>query len=441
MKLDREEAHPGYWPSPWPVECGGNRRQKAARGRLDASARVQVKTRNNERWNVMIVRRDPGEWYLQGTMPAFVGPPPFGWVEKIDPITLEPIVSSPKLPCGDHVWCGSILAHADGSLVTVNGNYMHRLAPDCEVLVERRLPVDQAHNGLLALSDGTLATKDLRLEGQGLSTITLLEAGSLEVIGEPVQLPEGSMGRIASDREGDLDWIYVAGTEHLYRLKWDGVQLELDPDWQPRYRAAGGQQGLAWDSCLSDGSVWLMDNGDITSIREIFGTHPNGRLPMESRKRLSWRLPAPWEGTQRLIRVSCENGSEQSVAAPFDKPGGGIIAPPVHVPEVDITVVWDSVNGGIAGLRRDGDRSEVVWTANARPSMQPVVFPESSELVINDFTEAGSDDLIVLDLETGRTKCRVATGARLANGMFLTAGDDRDVYYCTTGTLARVSWE
>lgn len=39
MKLDREEEHPGYWPSPWPVECGGNRRQKAAKGRLDASAR------------------------------------------------------------------------------------------------------------------------------------------------------------------------------------------------------------------------------------------------------------------------------------------------------------------------------------------------------------------------------------------------------------------
>ena len=72
--------------------------------------------------------------------------------------------------------------------------------------------------------------------------------------------------------------------------------------------------------------------------------------------------------------------------------------------------------------------------------MQPVVFPESGELVINDFTEAGSDDLVVIDLETGGIKSRAATGATVANGMFLTAGDDRDVYYCTSGTLARVSW-
>jgi hypothetical protein len=80
----------------------------------------------------MIVRRDPGEWFLQGTMAAFFGPAPYGWIERIDPETLAPLATSPQFPCGDHVWCGAILAHADGSLVTVNGNYMHRLGPDCE---------------------------------------------------------------------------------------------------------------------------------------------------------------------------------------------------------------------------------------------------------------------------------------------------------------------
>ena len=31
----------------------------------------------------MVVERDPGEWFLGGTMPAFAGPPPYGWVERI----------------------------------------------------------------------------------------------------------------------------------------------------------------------------------------------------------------------------------------------------------------------------------------------------------------------------------------------------------------------
>ena len=84
MNRDRDETHPGYWDSPWPVECGGNRRQKAGFGRLDADRGTPTVTLvENQRWNVMTVRRNPGEWYLGGTMPAFSGPPPFGWVQRL----------------------------------------------------------------------------------------------------------------------------------------------------------------------------------------------------------------------------------------------------------------------------------------------------------------------------------------------------------------------
>jgi hypothetical protein len=71
----------------------------------------------------------------------------------------------------------------------------------------------------------------------------------------------------------------------------------------------------------------------------------------------------------------------------------------------------------------------------------PVGFPDSAELVINDFTDEGSDDLIVVDVRTGELLDRVPTGSRIANGMFLTAGGNRDVFYCSTLALARVVWE
>ena len=64
----------------------------------------------------------------------------------------------------------------------------------------------------------------------------------------------------------------------------------------------------------------------------------------------------------------------------------------------------------------------------------------SGEPVINDFTVDGSDDVIVVDIATGELVDRVATGSRIANGMFLTAGADRDVFYCTTTTVAHISW-
>ena len=57
---------------------------------------------------------------------------------------------SPRLPCGSHVWCGSILAHANGAVYSVNGSYLHKLdADDLSVLVERQLPADRSHNGML----------------------------------------------------------------------------------------------------------------------------------------------------------------------------------------------------------------------------------------------------------------------------------------------------
>ncbi len=66
--LDRSSAHPVYWPSAWPVECGGNRRQKAAIGRLDAATgTASVTTVRNDRWNVMAIEREPDQWYVGGT--------------------------------------------------------------------------------------------------------------------------------------------------------------------------------------------------------------------------------------------------------------------------------------------------------------------------------------------------------------------------------------
>jgi len=426
------------------VECGGNRRQKAATGRLDAATgTASATTIRNGRWNVMAVERDPGQWYVGGTMAAFTGPPPFGWVQRIDPATLQPLATSPELPCGEHVWCGAILAHADGSILSVNGSHLHRLDPnDLSVLAERRLPVDRSHNGLLALSDGSLVTKDLRLEGQGGTTISRLAPGTLEVVGEPLVLTEGSMGRIAADLRSDgTEHVYVPGTEHLWRLVLDDDHLTIDDSWRPRYRTAEGRHGLAWDVCLSGGACWVMDCGDVESVRAIHRTEPNGRW--DTPPDLSWRRPAPWPGPQRLLRIDLDDASDIRSVAPFGTRGGGIIAPPVHVPDVDgssgVAVAWDSINGGLAGVE---DASlEPLWHLDVRPSMQPVVFPESGELVVNDFTPDGTDDLVVVDVATGTLLDRVDTGSRIANGMFLTAGGHRDVLYCTTLALARVAWQ
>ena len=71
--------------------------------------------------------------------------------------------------------------------------------------------------------------------------------------------------------------------------------------------------------------------------------------------------------------------------------------------------------------------------------MQPVVFPESNELVINNY-ENGSDQIIVLDVRNGELLSKADVNSKLANGMFLTPGNNRDIFYCSTGAFSRISW-
>lgn len=80
---------------------------EASPSRLDAATgTAQVTTTKNDRLNVMVIERDPGEWFVGDIMAAVSGPPPFGWVQRIDAETLAPVATSPELPCGEHVCCG-----------------------------------------------------------------------------------------------------------------------------------------------------------------------------------------------------------------------------------------------------------------------------------------------------------------------------------------------
>eukprot|EP01050_Picozoa_sp_SAG11_P043139 SAG11_NODE_20250_length_449_cov_1.460000_1_plen_86_part_00 len=68
-ELDYRNRAPGYFAnSAWPVECGGNRRQKLASSpglALRRGERLRAITRQSGGWAVMFIQRAPGELYLQ----------------------------------------------------------------------------------------------------------------------------------------------------------------------------------------------------------------------------------------------------------------------------------------------------------------------------------------------------------------------------------------
>jgi hypothetical protein len=91
---------------------------------------------------------------------------------------------------------------------------------------------------------------------------------------------------------------------------------------------------------------------------------------------------------------------------------------------------------GAARYDRD-ERFTPLWQQPCRTSMQPVLFLDIAELVVNDF-RAGRDNVVIYNLESGGEISRVATDSRTANGMFLSVGWNRDIIYCSIGAVARV---
>lgn len=434
--LDYKAQRPGYYPSVWPVECGGSRRQKLVGSPglgLSEGERLASTTRHSGGWAVMFVQRGPGEIFLQagGQLRPGEFPPQYrpegknsGWLERVNPITLETVVRSPDLPSGGHLWCGAVVAHSNGDLYMVNGRYCHRLNSDCEVMVERQLPLDAPYNGLLIMSDGNLVMKNLGYRPGEPCQFSVLEPERLEAVSDPLVIESQCMGRFSSDiTEGGDEFIYLSSATDLIRLRYENGKLSRDSDWRASYAVEGQDQSDAWDTSIGSDSVWLMDMG---------------RLP-------TWQTPG--SAAQRAFRFSTTDARERDVVDVIEEPNAWNPGPPLYDPERKILVVYDTLNGGVVALRYNEPGSlDVLWKSDARNTTQMMLYADTGELVMEDAPAAMSLDdkkicseVVIIDIETGKERGRASTDSRSIMGMFLCPGFERDLYVATLpGRIARV---
>lgn len=456
--------HAGYWPgSSWPIECGGNHRPRVTGlpgFNLRPTDHLVTTTRSTGRWNVSFIHRDPGELYLYGTTLA-TEPTVAGWVERVDPVTMEPLASTGDLPAGGHEWPGGIAAHSNGDLYVISGAYLHRVAADCSVVAALPMPIDHAHNGLLILDDGSIVTKDIRAGDEAVpSTLTVCDEDLGVVWTEP--LPEPSLGRMAAVG----DYIYVPGSTRVFRYRWTGMDLSLDATWTPQYREPG-RGGVAGDLSVVQDRVWFLDNADVPSVvsqlaaatpgGNLNGSHPTRSVDADpgsgpDSDQLPWGegLPAgvsmrspSWDTPVRAIGISTTDDADIKAINATELPAGWAVAPPlVHD---GVLMAWDTGGMGMAAFDIGGSEAtpEMLWFHPFRTSMRPILFASTSELIINDHREldAGrsSDDLVVVDLETGTMKARVPTGDSQMAGVFMTPGLDRSLYFCAADIVTRIS--
>lgn len=373
----------------------------------------------------MVIVRNPGEVYVQGNTPP-AGGPTTGWVERIDPESLEGIHRTPDLP-GGPFWPGGLMAHANGSLYVTYGRWCHRLDPDCKVMAARELPRERPYNSLVALPDGHLVMKDFA-GGTGLRALAAGERGSELCVLEPerleivcrYELPEGSIARLSADG----DTVYVVGDRSAMRLTWNGSALVPDESWTAPYLRFEGQT-FGWDAVIEAGSAWFLDNGEGTNN---FGPSFRGK----------GTSPSPLH----LIRVplNAEHPEPQFLEV-CGKPGGIIANPPVIDPQRRIAVGYDSGNGVMTAWRfgEPGEATQV-WQREQNQAGHMIVFPDTGELLSYDYDhEHMTETCVVLDIESGAEKGRVAVNSPMQCVVFPAVGANRNLYVTTFAGVARVS--
>jgi len=419
-----------YRPGPWPGEDGGASRPQFATMDSDRDATTFAVppgggitvTPRFAPVAQMAVTRDEGELFLLLTTPDPAGPIPY--VERIDPVSLEPLATSVHLPTGPN-WPGSIAAHANGSLYVVANNHAHRLEVDLGVSATTRLPRNRPYNGLVILDDGHLVTKDFAGSRPDLIVpeadrepceLVVLEPDTLEIVAR-CTLSEPSIARLSA-LDNDL---YVVGDTSLLKVHWDGQNLTEDRTFVAPYRTMDGQT-YGWDCTLALGAAWFLDNGD--GSHAYTGTmrgHGVSTAPLH------------------LVRVDLETAGV-TLTEVCGRANGLIANPPLVDPRRRIAVAYDSGNGIMSAFDIAGDGSlSLRWTREQNHAAHLLLFPESGQVLSEDHdAEAMAEEVVILDIATGAELARAPSGSLFQSPVFPTLGFSGDAYLCSMVNICRI---
>ena len=245
----------------------------------------------------------------------------------------------------------------------------------------------------------------------------------------------------------------AVGTTVVFRLRLDrdAGRIAIDERWQPRYGPAP-ERGYGWDPVITDEHVFWMDNGRNHTDRTMLGSGEQA-----SPVRLWWARRD--DGAVRSVEIS-------------GLPYGTESNPPGWDPERGIVVAYDAGNAVVRAWRLRGRRARAaVAPRRLRPRRPPdrlpghpraggpglarrepaaaarcgplgrALGPAARALAPRParLPATGGDQLVVLDLDSGRGARRASTVPSPSQAfLFPAPGFGRDVYYQSLTTIARV---
>ncbi len=410
----------GYLQSPWPAEDGGAQRMQVPQGMSGLALQPGESLRATVRrtmLSTMTVLGTPSEVYLMthSALRARLGLATTARVELIDPHSLQPLARSPRL-AGGPMWPGGMALHRSGCLLVVYGRHAHRLDRQCRLEVSMRLPHAEPCNGFVVLDNGLMVTKNLSLTTP--ARITVIDPVRFERACTDIDCPEPSVARLSAIGNS----VYIVGVRSIMRYHWSDAQqsLQFDANWCFDY-VGNSRQTHGWDVVLDGRNAWFMDNGQ---------------------HRYVWRMTGAGVSrtANRLIRVSLDDCHDHQAIDVSGMTGGSITNPPLVDRVNGVVLGHDAANSVLQAWRFDGVKGTLdpLWRkAPFGVASHMLLFPDTAEVVVNDYRQHG-EEVVVLDIVSGREKGRVRIGGLMQGVVFPSPGWKRDFYWSSMDRLARV---
>ena len=347
----------------------------------------------------MVVLRDPGEVYL---LRHTGGPDAISWVERIDPDDARRDRALARPARRQDVARRRRRARERRDLRRVRPPRPPAQPPTCRRSSRVELPARPSVQQLRdpprrpPRAEGLRRRAARRASSRPTTSRASCSCSSPSTLATvaSVTLPERSIARLSADG----DDVYVVGTHHLWRARWDGHDARARrrlPPAVPHHRRPDLRVGRR-----------------ARRRRRVVPRRRRGHRGLRRHVRRARRVAGAAPPRARRPRAPARSTLTEICGLP-----NGIVANP---PAVDVgrahrgRVRQRQRRARRVRHRRPTARTTPRWTREQHHACHPILYPDTGELVTNDHdAERMMDQVVVLDIETGEERARVDTGSPL----------------------------
>lgn len=347
------------------------------------------------------------------------------YVAKLDPATLrEAWRVYMRVASDDHFnWPGVAGIHGNGFVYAVAGNLLAKVNPDTAEMLMVRLPEHRgqggaAYNGFVVSPQGVIFAKSIERGAKcpsdcnsicGLACAAKNDVPSFLVAVDPRDLSfvaqtetrEPIIGRIMTDRQDGIDYVYCPGVTSVWRYAFINGALEPDPTWGPVPYITGKEQPGSGCGLLGD---WVVVQTNFL----------RSRAPL-----VVWAINK-WDSNKfHTIRPFPEGAPSQE----WSKSG-------LDVENMRV-FTSDQLVGKVTALDFDARRGFTRrWeAAQTMASFWAIVADRGNRQIVGtDYTKKG-DHAVWRDAATGKEIARSAPLDKKKNGDIIGPGFDGKFYY------------